>query len=485
MRMMHVAGGGLLLMATAMAYYVFFDLRPAHISELVPDDFAFGTFYGSANKLRQLYEAPHQRKDVDPAELRIGDPVNNPGLAGISYGEPAGSFWTPEGEEVFLIPCVDYPAFKEAFDQEREDIQMRAPKRVAENYLSLSKTRASARHADENELITRAVRYPLAVAGHPKDGAMLRLMLASLFLRESPKKLPGVPLAAREVRNIPPGLASMVARECNDLLIGFPQIENVSLPVRVEVEATLSQESALGRSAALADELDLTGIAATFPFNTVLLVGAVLDGKGWKDWGLPIPVGDSAFVAGIVETKHHRRRFTLLLAARPRDPAVLAALAASGHAALLDDPEKELAATTLLDQKTEVKTSRLDAPPAWLATVLRADAEKSPPVYLSKCVENGIWYCAIGSQAEGAVRRALACLRSAPELGLQRSKPVAEHRGFLKGPHAGLVLVTASGLKAFSYAMPLLEVASLGQPASVTAILDIDGRARVELRIPR
>ena len=54
-----------------------------------------------------------------------------------------------------------------------------------------------------------------------------------------------------------------------------------------------------------------------------------------------------------------------------------------------------------------------------------------------------------------------------------------------RGSHAGLVLVTATGLKAFRYTMPMLEVASLGQPAAVTGVLDLDDRAHLELRIPR
>ena len=104
----------------------------------------------------------------------------------------------------------------------------------------------------------------------------------------------------------------------------------------------------------------------------------------------------------------------------------------------------------------------------------------------SSTVAQGTWYCAIGSLAEGTVRHALGCLRGARELGVQRSGPVAGHREFLGAPHAGLALVTPAALKAFRYEMPLAEIASLGQPKSATAVLDVaDGRARADLRLER
>jgi hypothetical protein len=141
--------------------------------------------------------------------------------------------------------------------------------------------------------------------------------------------------------------------------------------------------------------------------------------------------------------------------------------------------------TKVEDGTAEVRTAALPGPPAWLAQVLRADAAAAPPVYVSTATERGIWYCAIGSQAEGVVRRALGCLRDTPELGLARSRPVAQHGAFLARPHVGLALVTANGLKALDRPMPYFEIASIGQPPAITAVLDVDARGKLEILIGR
>ncbi|MHC4818097.1 MAG: hypothetical protein ACYTF8_08585, partial [Planctomycetota bacterium] len=399
MRLTSVGAAGLLLMTIALAYYFFFDLRVAHISALVPEKFSFGIFYRSLNELREIYDAPYQRSDADPARLRLGEPTNNPGLAGVDYEEPAGSIWTAGRDEILLVPVVDVGAFKDAFEIERSNLSVRPPHRVAANYLALSRAKATARRGPENPLVRRATDFPLAVAGHPRDASTFGVMLAALFMREARRKPEGVRMLGQEVRRLPTPIAAAVARECRDFLLGFPHQE-LDGPARVAIEATLSEESAVARSAALAGELDLVDLVATFPFNTVLLAGGVLDAEGWRSMGLPIPVGDAAFAFGLVEKRHHARRFTLLLAARPRDPAVLARLADAGHRPLLDDPQQALVFARLMDGEAEVRTAPLASPPAWLATVLRSSAKKAPPVYVSSTVAQGIWYCAIGSLAE-------------------------------------------------------------------------------------
>ena len=485
MRLTSVGIAGLVLMTVALAYYFFIDLRPAHISALVPEKFSFGLFYRSLNELREIYDAPYQRSDADPARLRIGEPINNPGLAGVSYREAAGSFWTDDKKEIILVPVVDVDAFMEAYETERSNLSVRSPHRVAENYFALSRATATARRGPENPLVTRATDFPLALVGHPKDALTFRVMLAALFVREARRKPEGIPLLGREVRRLPTPIAAAVARECDSFLLGFPHQEPTG-PVRAVIEAGLSEESAVARGAALVAELDLTGLVATFPFNTRLLAGGVLDAEGWRAMGLEVPVGDAAFAFGLVEKRHRRRRFTLLVAARPRDPLVLKELADTGYRPLLDDPQVALPFTQLMDGDAEVRTAPLAAPPAWLSNVLRSDADNAPPVYLSSTVAEGVWYCAIGLLAEGTVRHALGCLRGARELGIQRSEPVAGHREFLGAPHAGVALVTAAGLKAFRYDVPLVEILSLGQPPSATAVLDVvDGQARIDLRIER
>jgi len=485
MRLSTVGIVGVAVLAAGAILLGFVGRRPAHLSALVPDDFSYGIFYRSANELRELYEGPYQRRDTDPARLRIGAPANVPGFDGIAYDEPAGAFWR-DGQEVLLVPIVDFDAFEDAFDQNRENLNIRPPRRPASNYATLSTGRYEAERGDDHPLVRRALeRFPVAVCGRPRDARTFRDMLAYLFVRESPRKPPGVPLAAREVRRIPDAVAGAAAEECDDLLIGLLQPDEDALPAVLEV--TPRAGGLLERAAPLADRVDLVGMVASFPFNTVLCLGAVLDARGWKDVGLPLPVGDGAFAFGLVEHKHHARRFTLLVAARPAGEAALGALAAGGHAALLDDPATEFSFETVRAGQTEVRTARLgNEPPVWLKTVLASAARKKPPVYVSTAVADGIWYAAVGSQAQPVVQHALGCLRDAPELGLSRSKPVADDAELLRGPHTAVALVTASGLEALRYPMPLVEIASQGTPPSVTAFLDVtNGRATTRLRLAR
>ncbi len=475
--------GALLLLAIG-AYALFFRLEPAHVSELVPKDFSFGVFTRSLNDLRQLYEGHYARGDSDPAQLRFGRPCNVPGLDGVDYDAPAASYWTDGiAEEVFLVPVLDARAFEDAFDRERENTRMRDPERVAKNYVSLSERRAEARRGARNDLAMAAARYPLALCGRPKDGVWLRAMLLYLLSREAPRKPEG-PLLAQEAARLPAGVADAIARECEDFLLGFPLPESPDAPAKVVGEATLVPDGMVARSAHLAAEVDLPDVVASFPHNTVLLLGLVLDARGWQDAGMPLPLGDAAFACGIIEERIHARRFTVLFAARPRSPHDLARVKEQGLRPLVGETA-HLEWAAVEDGGAEVRTAALPAPPAWLADVLRSDAAAAPPVYVSTSAERGIWYCAVGSQAEGVVRRALGCLRDTPELGLARNKPVAQHPGFLSGSHVGLALVTAGGLKAFGCPMPYFEVASLHQPASITAVLDVDERGKLEILITR
>jgi hypothetical protein len=474
----------LTLIVLAAGYLIFTWPRTAHISELVPGDFAFGVFARSLDDLGRLYEGPHARKDSDPARSRFGAPCNVPGLDGVDYELPAGSFWTKDlKEEVFLIPVRKIPPFEDAFERERENIRVREPERVAKSYLSLSQQPVRARRGPRNDLVLDAASYPLAVCGHPRDGAMLTAMLAYLLAREAPRK-PDLPLLIQHATRMPKGVADTIARQCEEILLGFPLPETLDAPVRVEGKAALVPTGIIARSAHFAGEADLTNMVASFPHNTVLLLGLVLDAPGWQEVGLPLPLGNAAFACGLVEERIHARRFTVLLAARALSPHDRERLQEQGLPTIVGDTAG-LQWTEVDDGGAEVSTAQLPDAPAWLAQVLRSDAEQPPPVYVSWTSERGIWYCAIGSQAEGVVRRALGCLRDTPELGLSRSKPVALHKRFLAGPHVGLAMVTTAGLKAFEAQMPYFEIASLDQPPSVTAVLDVDDGAKLEILIAR
>lgn len=472
------------LLVLALGYLVFTWPRTAHIAELVPGDFAFGVFTRSLDDLGRLYERPYSRKDADPVRLRFGAPCNVPGLDGVDYEMPAASYWTKDlAEEVFLIPVRKIRPFEDAFERERENIRMQEPVRVAKDYVSLSQQPVRARRGPRNDLVLAAVRYPLAVCGRPRDGATLAAMLAYALAREAPRK-PDAPLLIQHATRLPRAFGDAVARQCEDLLLGVPLPETPDAPVRIEGEASLVPTAMVARSAHFAAEVDLTNMVASFPHNTVLLAGLVLDAPGWQEALMPLPLGNAAFAIGLVEERIHARRFTVLLAARPASLHDLARLKAQALSPLVGDTAA-LRWNAVEDGRAEVRTAELPDAPPWLAQVLRADAEAPPPIYVSTTSERGIWYCAIGSQAEGTVRRALGCLRDTPELGLSRSRPLAMHKRFLEGPHVGLLMVTAAGLKAFEMPMPYFEVAGLDQPGSLTAVLDVDEKAKLEIVIAR
>lgn len=472
------------LIALVAGYLLVTRPRAAHLAELVPHDFAFGVFTRSFDDLGQLYEGPYARKDEDPVRLRFGAPCNVPNLDGVDYEIPAGSYWTKDLEaEVLLMPVRKVPAFEDAFERERENIRMREPERVATSYLSLSQQEARARRGPRNDLVLEALRYPLAVCGRPRNGPMLAAMLAYLLSREAPRK-PDAPLLIQHVTRIPKGVADTIATQCEDLVLGVLPPDSPGAPVRVEGQAALVPTGMVARSAHLAAEVDLTNMVASFPHNTVLLAGLVLDASGWQETGMPLPLGGAAFAIGLVEERIHARRFTVLLAARPASKHDLARLNEQAVKPLVGDATA-LAWNRIEDGGAEVRTATLAEAPPWLARVLRSDADAPPPIYVSTTSERGIWYCAIGSLAEGTVRRALGCLRDTPELGLSRSRPVALHKRFLEGTHVGLALVTPAGLKAFDAQMPYFEIASLDQPASVTAVLDVDPKAKLEILIAR
>ena len=474
---------GCALVVAVFAFYTLIARRPAHISALVPEDFAFGVFSSSLNDLDELYEAPYRNRETNPAALRYGDPVNVPHLDGFDYDRPIGSFVSTGEAEIFLIPVRDAGAFEDAFEVERTNVKMRDPMQPAKNYLAVSDRSVKVRRGDKNDLVIKAAGYPLAGAGHPKTGIHLRLLLWYMFHRESPRKPPGIPVLARVALRIPKPVADRIANECDSVLLGIPLPRTTAEPVRIEGEIALRDAGHVARSAHLATELDLTNMVASFPHLTVLLVGGVLDEAGWRDVGLPLEVGDAAVAFAIVEREYHARRFNFLVAVRPSSPDHLRKLEADGHTRFLDAAPGTF--KVIEDGSAKVRTAALEKAPAWLAHLLRSDAKKAPQLFVSTTSERGVWYCSIGSQAEGTVRHALACLRDKPELGLRRQKQVGDHKEFLRGPHVGVAVVTVQGLRALGYRMPIFEFASLGQPPAITATLDVDNLAHLDIRLTR
>ena len=474
MRLLTVGIGGVLLLAAALGFYLLFQLPAVGMAGLVPHDFVFGVFYSSIDDLREAYEAPGARNDADPGRLRVGDRVNVPDLDGVAQSEPVGVYWTARREEVFLVPTFDAGSFEDAFEQSRENTRLRAPRRVSKQYVSLSESSAVAEPQERDApLVARAAGFPIALAGRPKDAETLRFMLQYLLAWEPRQKPAGLPILAREVGKLPESFAGFAARAVDGFVLGFEKRPTPAAPVQVDLWGAQTPGGVLERGAAAARDLDLGGLASTFPHDTVVLAGAALDAKGWKELGLPLPAGDAAVAFGIVDRRHYTRRYTLLVTVRPRKREDLARLEQNGAADLLGAFGAGLEYRRVMDEATAVKTAELADAPAWMLPVFHAESKRPPPLYVTTAMEGGIWFCAVGSQAEGIVRYSLGCLRD-PHLGLRRTAPVAAHKGFFDPGHLALGYLSTAGLKAFRRTMPCFEIASLGQPVALTAVLDLE-----------
>ncbi|MHC4930771.1 MAG: hypothetical protein ACYTGV_01080 [Planctomycetota bacterium] len=483
MRLLTLGVLALLLLGAILFLFTLFGLPEVHVSALVPDDAKFVIGYSSINELRELYEGPAAPLNFDPALSRIGRQVNNPGFDGIDFEQAVASYVTQDGKEVHLVPFVEFDAFEKAFALARDNIHLRGPFREARNYLSTSKTGARPERGPEDPLVRQLDEHVLLLAGRPESALDLRFMLTYLLSLDDNTARVTAPLLSRVVTAIPEGAAGFVATECDDLLLGIPRGQKATDPLRIVVRATPRARGALARAEEVARQVDLARLVGSIPRAAGIVVGGVLDAKGWDEIGVALPLGDGAVAAGIVERKYHGRPYTLLVAASPRDPKDLDGLRALGPALLSGSEALEFTAEE--DEGTEVRTAVLDAPPARLRTILHASQKVPPPVYLSTAVEKGVWYCAIGSQAEHTVRSALGCLRGAAELSVRGAEGVQAHREFFRAGHAAMALVTPEGLKSLRFPMPYVQIANVGQPKAVTFVLDVAGMAQGDLRLAR
>jgi len=496
MRLVPLAGV-LALIAGALFYLTVLRYRDTTFEALVPADARFVVVYGSANGLRRFYEGPVERSDFDPAVRRIGERANVPGLDGIDYTAPVGSYWTPDREEVQLVPYVDFGAFVDAWEVAREDTNLQKPARVAKNYLSVSRSPLRARIGEPNPLARRALAWPVAVAGRTEDAFTVAGMLYSLFGFESRQQPEGLEayLLHRQLMRLPPRVVDATVEACDDLLIGMSKPPGSDATLAIDVEATPAAGGPLEGARAAGGAVDLGRLAGTLPLRTTLFLGATLGGEGWKALGMPLPCGDAAVVFAIVQpTQRHPRPFNLLVAVQPAAPDALLRLDADGPPLLAGDVGLPAKTRALQDGGTTVLTAQLPGVPAWLATVLRCDSRDAPPVFLTTASEGGCWYAAVGAQAERVVRDALACLRGAEQLSVRAKfndvgsggnvgRPLVPLRAVFE-PHGFTVgMLTVEGLQALAWPMPYLEIGSVGQPGNVCWRGDPDDAGRLATRI--
>ena len=491
MRPLHIAAI-LSVILGAVLYATVFYRPETTFAALVPDDALYSVHYRSGNDLRAFYEGPYARRDLDPFRRRIGERSNVPELNGVSYIDPAGVYLTAQGEEVILVPYSDFRAFKTAWETEREDVNLRPPRRPASNYLSVSQSPARARIGDEDPLVRRAIAYPVSLVGRPAKARAVPAMLLELLGRESrhqPNQLRPL-LLSRYLLGIPAEASEFVALAVDRVLVGIDKPDEAPPLVFADLELQLDAAGPLGEAPGLAGRCDLGRVVGSFPMHTRLLMGGVLPGSAWTRLGMPLPIGDGALAFAIVEPKErHPRPYAILIAAQPADPADLARLEAEAPALIAADQAGSISLkSSFMDKDTTVRTRSLAAVPSWLATPLRTNANKAPPIYLSTAVEDGIWYAAIGSQAERVVRNALGCLRGAEQLSIRASfkdpasgattpTPIVFQRDLFR-PHGVLCgVVTPRGLHALQTPMPYIELGAVGQPGQISIRLDADENA--------
>jgi len=483
MRLVTIGAVAAAVLLAALFYLSFLDRSPAHLAALVPQEMRWGIFYRSIDDLRQAYAGPYARHDVDCARLRLGEPINAPDFEGVLQQTPIGSYRDRDGEEIFLVPFFDLDAYEKAFETNRENVLLRPPHRAAANYVSVSTSPGRASRGDDNPLVLRALQYPVSAAGRPADGRALRSMLFDLLSRESRREPPGIVPLWREVARLPDAVGDPIAAACADLVVGVVPATSPTVVPHVEFDARAAPDGLLARAGPVAREVDLHSCLRALPVQTVLFCGAAFDARGWSEVGLPWDLGDAACVAAIIHSRHRARFNSLLVVIRPREPARLEAIDAR---ALLGAPPPPCTFSEVTVDDLTLRTAKLDAPPAWLETLLASDQRDPPPVYLSTASAGGFWYAAVGAWAEDVVRKAIDCQRGRTELSIEADRTIPFPERLFRAGHTAAAMTTVEGLKALAYPMPYVDLASIGQPISATLVVDVAGdKVKGELRVAR
>ncbi len=474
----------LALLGAAAIYYAFFSLSDANIAALVPEDMRYGVFYRSLDELREAYENPHARSDLDPARRRVGRPVNAPGLDGMAYHRPVGSFFNREGEEIHIVPFRDFDAFDEAFEKGQDNLHLRAPQKIAKGYLGLSRTGRLPSKGPDHRLVRRGLEFPISLVGYPDNATTLKNMLLSLLGPDVTSRTGGVPPLAKVALQMPTPAAQLIAEELENLIVGVTASRDLKAPVLVTMEGQPKSDGILARAGRHRGKLGLKQVMACLPVKTTMFAAAALDGTGWRAAGLPVDIGDAAIAIAVIDNRLRAGRFQLLVVAKP-----------AGGTDILDRLDtlapvlfaEELAANARYKdvRGTPVRVAKLTTKPPLLKTFLRSGTVKPLPVYFASAREGGLWFGAIGAYAEGTIQSALGCHRGASELSVLRSPLMKHHAELSQREGVAVALISPEGLRALKLPMPYFGIVSLDQPPAITAILDVEGQARMDVRITR
>ena len=472
--------GGLGLAAWALGL---FDPPTAHIAALVPDDAPYAVVSSSLNDLRQAYKGKYAARDSDPAQARFGDRVNVPGLEGFDFERPIGYF-SQGGKVVYVVPFLDQGAFDDAHAEERANMRAKDPVRVAKHYLSVSSSDAVATVGPDNRWILEASQHPLAVVGRPVDNFTLRAILVEFF---GPDPMPDVRNAfpiAHLFAALPTSVGDPIAGEIEQMRLALPKRDVGATMVRFDLRATPTSSSQFARAADLAAEARVAELLGFMPagkqMESIAGIAAVLDGEGWKSLGLPVDVGTTTAMFGLVSLKYRAGRHVVVLALAPTQVERLDAI----EAAPAGSQEREVDGQTL-------RIWKLSEAPAPFAKILASRASSTPALYACTARAADAWFCTVGAHAEEVMRAMLRAASGNSEKSLRnlvgdenrKIAPTRAHGRFFDGGRLALGFITAQAQRALQFPLPYIPMASIGQPEAITFTLAYkDGLFQGDLR---
>ena len=462
----------------------------AHLAALVPEDATFAVVSSSVNDLRELYVSEYQVAEFDAARTRLGEPVNVPGLNGVDYDRPVGLYFRPGEGLVRLVPIADLGAFEAAHRGELQNVNVKAPVRVAKGYVSVAESDAVAGVGPDNRQVLEAAQYPLALVGNPTDSAALRGMLLAMFGPERPPRTPNVvPLSALLAR-MPENIARLAAAELGPFRLAVLPHEAGDPAVRFDLLGEATSQSHLGAAVEYAGDgavADLIGVLpAGNKINTIAAAAVVLNAESWQELGLPMNVGPAAGMVAVVQQKYRAGRHTIVFGLAPKNERAFERIAQTPLLGLEPD-----AATTPKVDGPEIRLFRVPTPPASLAHLFASDAQSAPPLYFGRVRIQNAWYCALGAHAEevlraiadGASGASPAVMRGLFADEAKRLAPTVAHTKFFRKGLLAAAFLTAEGTKALRHPFPFIQTASIGMPEALTLTVEPkDGKLHADLR---
>ena len=468
---------GLIIGAIALGL---FDPPVAHFAALVPKDAKFVVVSRSLNSLRAAYEGEYADRSSDPSVARIGTPVNVPDLNGFDYDRPIGMYVRDTGSPVYLVPFTDLGALEDAHGTARENINAKAPVRVARRYVSIADDDAVANVAKDDKWVLEASNFPLALVAAPSDASEFRGMLVTFFGQDAmPRVRNAVPLSAM-CGTIPDAFATPFAEEFPKFRLALAvrkrRVPAVVFDFRAPVKAGGIVEAAADAG------VDPAGLLAEFPAagDMTTVVGLAAASSDWKARGLPFDPGPAAGAFAVVTMKYRAGRNNIVFAVQPKDPARLKDMRVA--------PEN---ANEGVIDGNPMRSWALTEPPAAFANMLADAGNKAAPLHACEAIVNGRWILTMGSHGEelmramirratGATTMTLRNLAGEKTIGPEgkgsgKVVPMREHENFFAPGRVAVGFMLGEAQKAVAHPFPYIPMASIGQPDAVTFTVEVQG----------